>query len=564
MAEFHSQNWLFQKRNIIKQTVRPIVIEKAQKQYLKRFYKKYQDLIILVFLLIFWIVLFETGIPILIDIYVRHYANLLEHQKLYIAFGAVVVFLMAYGLVSFSGIKYEKSLVIALLNDLRHKWFSHYLKRPLFFLKHDQKANLLSKVTYHFSLLQMGISNTLFSLAHWALLTFGVLIISFFLNSTLFVLAALMVPVNFLIAFLGYMVSKYYVSQDQTMYSKILRYMSQMLDEFPLIKLKQSEASVLRYFDRMVDIDSYFRVRRELWMKFGYSILFFFIALFGAGVYILEIYYPFLEIEYSGQAVVYGIIFALIIKLLYLSLRVGLFSFPLKLGLALSIPTFSSESRLPPLNSFTRICFRSAKVKLKKDTYLKNVDFCFKRGGRILFHGGKNSGKSKLARILSGSMDNKTGKPWLVIVDKKRYSYNNWKRRMTGIAFIHPEFHTDETALEILTEKPKEEVSALEMETIIRSLQPYEILEFIFENKALGQKLRNSSFTLVQKTLLQLAHCLLRKPDLVIIDNVLLDINHDDINEMLCILSRKLKQSILIYFSSKDNNLIPYDQKHLL
>ena len=62
--------------------------------------------------------------------------------------------------------------------------------------------------------------------------------------------------------------------------------------------------------------------------------------------------------------------------------------------------------------------------------------------------------------------------------------------------------------------------------------------------------------------LVQAAYCLINKPCVITVDNLWLDLNYDIINKALRVLDQELTDSILIYTSLNDNNIINYDQKY--
>ena len=452
-------------------------------------------------------------VPLLTNFYVKKYSFFLEINKL--IFSLIILFfvLALYLFFSFLSIKYEKTFTVYFLNYLRRKWFSFYLNKSLFSLKDRDKSQVITKISYHFSLLQMGITNSLFLIMHWLFLILGLLIISFFINSKLVLILLILLPINLLIFFLGYIIAKYYVSQDQTLYSKILVFIANTLNRFSSIKINQKEKESLNYLNQMVEIDSHFRIRRELLMKYGNKVIFALIIFVGALLYLIEIYFPFLGVESSIQYLVYGIFFGLIIRLIYLSLRIGLFSFPLKLGIILCVPeevcllknNFDNEKKIANIN------FKSKKTKLfPQQDYYKNLEFNFKSGERILIYGPENSGKSFLGVVFSGHAPQGITKSWIIRVNKQRFLYKRWQESFVSNTYlIHPDFQSEESILDILAGNSFFEIKKLKIKDVFKKLNQFPVFSFITNyNKAVGEKLNKLNFSLIDRALIQMAHCL--------------------------------------------------------
>jgi len=559
------QNSLYQKRNLIKQKIQPIELVKEQKSYIKKAFSKYKSKIKIAIALIFTAVILEITIPLLTNIFIKKYSFQLDFNSLFTALICLLVLAIIYLIIAFFRIKFEKEIIIRFINDLRREWMSLFLKKSVFVLKNKDKGSVLTKINYHFMLLQMGLSNAFFSSLQWIMLSIGLIVSTFFISTTLLKIVLIMIPIDLVILFIGYIISKYYVSQEQTLYSKILRYVSDVFDEFSLIKLNRKEKDVLSNLDNMVELDTYFRVRRDVWMKFGNKVIFIVLALLTAGFYLLEIYYPFLKIENSQDYIVYIIVSGLLVQLVYLSLRIGLFSFPLYLGLSLSI-----SDKFPVNTNFNQksetlkeIIFKSDKTKLSRHgEYIKNIEYKFKKGERILFTGKEGSGKTSLARILSGFKGNTPA--WVIKLNGKRYLYNKWNSSINNAYLIDPHFQTESTIFETLTKEGfQKNTSPTELENITNYINEHDELSFIFDHaKLFGKEINKTDFSFSDIALLQMAYCLIHKPSILVIDNLWLDINHSKINKMLEILDKKLKDTVIICFSTRDNKIINYAQKN--
>jgi ABC-type bacteriocin/lantibiotic exporter with double-glycine peptidase domain len=564
MANTASQAWLYRRRCAIKQDVRPLRLEKQQKSYLKWFLKNARKLLFSALLFTFLMVLFELALPLFTDLFISRYAVQLNLSALSISLGILGIMVLVYLCVSFLSIKYEKGFVITFLNDLRRQRVALTLKKSSFSLSSEQKGVLLSKISFHLSLVQMGLTNTLFPAFHWLLLTVGLIGISTFIDPRLLIVSLVMIPVCFLIFLAGYIVSCYYVSQDQTLYSWILCYISEVLDDFALMKLHHRENVTLKRLDEMVDIDSYFRVRRDLWLKFGNKILFVVLALVSAGFYVLQLYFPLFHFEHSLQLVVYLLVLGLLVKQLYLSLRIGLFAFPLRLGLALCVstqfPVRDSKDNL--FLNFKQLVFKAQKVKLGREgSYRKDLKYSFKQGEKVLIMGDEMSGKSSLALVLAAQETLLSGAPWIVKLDGERLQYRYWQERMRKVIFVSPRVRVTGTILDYLCEEKGER----DIQKLLCELGKHAELEFLFRNpKTIGKKIDDVSFSFIEQGLIQMACALMNPPALLVIDHVWLDLDDSRLHAMILLLVRQLSATTFVCFSTAKNNLLNYDQTHSL
>ncbi|MBL7053578.1 ABC transporter ATP-binding protein [Patescibacteria group bacterium] len=562
------QKYLYQKRSLIKQRTKPLKLEKSQIKHIKYFCKKNKKLCIWIIVLSATATFLQVFIPFFASFYVKRYSFLLEINRLFYVLLGLVVFLIVYLIISFFSIKYEKTFIVKFLNYLRYKWFALYLDKNLFAVKTRDQSKIIAKISYHFALLQMGISNSLFSIIHWLFLAFSLLIGSFFINSTLLIVVLISLPVTLLVSFMGYIVAKYYVSQDQTLYSKILVFIGNTLGEFSLTKLNRQEKESMDHLNDLVNIDTYFRIRRELLLNYGNKIIFSLVILAGALIYLVEIYQPFLKLENSFQYLVYAIFVSLIIRLFYLSLRIGLFSFPLKLGAALCIPNKNAILNQPKKSlNLKSIKFKSQKFKLGEDgEYVKDLEFKFKKGQRVLICGKEAGGKTSLGIIFSGNAPATVSRPWTLRLNGKYLLYREWQKfYKLNTYIIHPDFQTDETIVNVLLGKSFSSVSNKNLEKIFNTLSKYSVLDFITKyNRFIAEKIDKRKFSFIDKALIQMAHVLLDPPSILVIDNAYIDLDSERIKKMLSILDKELKQTIVIVLSTKNQKNITYDKKYNL
>jgi ABC-type multidrug transport system fused ATPase/permease subunit len=565
MEEKLSQSSLYQKRTNIKQEIRPIFLNPFQKEYIRTLLKRHSRLLKVALGLLLAITAIEIAIPLITNFYIKRYSYYLEIKSLTVSLLVLSIILLIYLALSYFSIRAEKKFSVYIMNDLRRDWFSFYLKKSPLALRGLDKGSFLTKISFHFSLLQMGLSSAFFPIFNIVFLSVGLILSGFLINTTLLVIVLSSLPIVFVIFFAGYIVSKYYISQDQTLYSKMLMYINEVFENFDTIKTRQKEFSVLKRFDKMVEIDSFFRIKRDLWLKYGSRIIFILVSSVAAFIYLFEVYYPFLKVENSAEYIVYGIFFSLIIKLFYESLRVGLFSFPMKLGACLSVPNekIAYVSKPRPYFKVKKLSIKSKKVRLfSGGEYVKNIEFNFERGGRYLIYGSEGRGKTSLGYLLAGNLKIDLGKPWIFYLNGKRLLYTLWRQYSNNVYFVSPLYKAESTLIEVLTEN-KDQIDDKSFNEFVSILNKNKHFKFLFNHgRALGQKLSKTGFSSVENALLQLAYCFIKKPAVVVVDNLWIDIDDTRINETLSLLSDFSKDSIIICLSKKENKILNYDEKY--
>ncbi len=569
MKNLKEQISLYKERNDIKKSLRILSISKIQWQNIKRFILRHKKTIKLILILISTITLIEVFVPIFLDGFLEKYSYRLNLVNFYKSLVVLVLVLIFYLSLYFYNVKFQKKLTLDFINDLRRKWLTIFFNKSISGLKDNDKSRLLVKITYHFSLLQIGLGNCLFLSFQWLFLTCGTIIASVFIDPNLVIISLVGTLINLIVFYLAYIFSVYYVSQDQTLYSKILQYVSDSMNDFYFQKFHHREKVFFNNLDTLVEVDTHLRVQREIMLSLGDRIIFAVLIIVSALSYIAGIYFKFFNFNNALTGAAYLLIFVLLTRLLYLSLRIGLYYFPLKLGLIISVPDKFVDGKnlsAPPISNIRKIEFQTKKFRFRKDLpYIKNIEYIFEKGKKYLITGANNSGKSLLANIFAGSTSSSIGRPWVInINDQRRFLYPKWFKNRKEIYYITPHFTSNLNIFEIL--KNGEFVNENIFDEIQNKLVKYQnlpSLNFIFNHKKfVDQYINNKSFSFSETAIIQMLYCVIHKPSLVIVDNLWLDLDNASINEVMKILVEELKDGIVINFSTKDNNLIEYDKKY--
>lgn len=477
----------------------------------------------------------------------------------------ILIIITAFLASSFLSIKQEKTLIILFINDLRRKVFKNYLRQPLNSMNFEDKASLIAKVSYHLPLISMGASNAIFGLVRWLVYFLIILVIAWLAEINL---AWVAIATTFLSVFIfgaAYFSVKRYVSREATMYSRIIKHIDDSLSEKYFLKYFFQENGVLKKFDDLVALDSVFRVRRDLWLKMGVKIMF---LLLFIGAIVSQLFYDDLiwriNLLSPNWKFLYAFLAIYFSRLVYEALQIGLYFFPARLGLSLAnVKLRRYLPRENRLNIEESLRFRSRKFKLfKGGSYYRWIEWKFIVGGRYLFTGGAFSGKTTLARVISG-LDIFNSKSLKVKLDNRRLDYHEYQHLFSDVYFFDPEFRSEKSLLEIITGISREQADFKKIAAAMEVIRAYPKLSKIISpdgNFSLSAS-RIWSNTSASFALHALS-CLIKKPSLVVIDNYWLDNPYEEIKEALIDLDKNLTNSIIVVFSRQDSNIINYQGKY--
>lgn len=468
---------------------------------------------------------------------------------------------------SYFSIRQEKTLGVLFANALRKRIFEDYLRRPSASLNQKNQADLIAKMSYQLPLASMGVVNSFFGALRWLINILVVLIL--LIKSDLSWSLALLFSLIFsaVIGLISYFISKSYVSQEVTFYSQIIREVGISTNDRSFLKIFNQEKKVLQRFDQLVDFDSFFRIRRDLWLKLSVKILF-------ALLLLLSLWFHFsssnLLLEFnlisSEKKIILLFLFIYFSRILYESLRVGLYLWPAQLGLYLTIPKSGRNfCRDRVLEFETSLNFYGRKLKLFLGaSYQKNFSWFFEKGNRYLFYSPSSTGKSSLARAFSG-LEVFEPKSLRIKIDGKRLDFQSWQRFSEGICFIDPNFFSEKSIFEFIIGQNRKNQDLPSVESVFQVLRLYpELLTRISREGNFNVSAASVLGSPISAFALYLARCLVSKPALVVIDNFWLDLAYEEINKMLLLLDQELPNSIIVVFSRKDNSYFNYHQKYEL
>lgn len=557
----------YQTRQHIYRDVRPTRLERYHYAFLWDFFRKNRREIILFIVLLFAQALMEAIALFFINNSVREkilYSFYAIHSSLFIT--TIFLIITVYLAISFCALKIERQTVLTFINKLRKSWFLLLLNRSPHSITNDQKADFIAKASYHFPLVSLGIDNSALGFIRWILCAIILLILSGTQSLAVFIISFLIIVLSFFIGLIAYGIAKYYVSREVASYSMVLRHMDLTLSEFPFIKTFKQEKEALDHLDTIVGIDTHFRIRRDIWLRYFRKIIYVVLSLTALILFVLHRNHPeIFQQHINDQNFLMGIISLYALRLFYESGRIGLYVPPLFLGLSLSIPQKIAPDiyKTPQKKSWSLLEFRSNKTKLfPEGPYFKKIALQIQKKERSLFIANPYEGKTSLAELFAGQARfNK--KTWIVKKDLARIDYPHWSHQERGLFFFSSYFHSDKTTGEIIFGKEKNLITSQDLVALYALLEKYPVFaKALGKKRFVGDSVRIFNANPSLSFMVYALHCLMALPDLIIIDNHWIDQNDPEINELIKILNEALPNSALILFARHDNNIIAYQKKY--
>lgn len=536
-------------------------LERWQLAYLFQFFRKQRRLIILLIILLFFQGIIEAAL-IAVSRFWLGWSNYQDGQ-----FWLIFCLLAAaFAFVVYWALRQEKTFSVLLANSIRRRLLQSQLSRPLSKSRTRHKTSLLAKIYYQLPLVSMGVTNSFFGTIRW-LASFSVaILLAYWLGLAWWLVGLFLIIFSGAVAAAGYFTARRYISQEVTLYSKLIQYLDTSLSDKEFLKIFHQEGVVMKRFDQLVAIDSYFRIRRDIWLKASSRLLFVVLLLMASFLKInSDRLLPIISLT-DSRSFLWLFLIVYLSRLANEALRIGLYWFPAKLGLSLTIVKSTVPPKNPGIFEINRaISFSSPKAKIfKQSKYYRRLSFSFSSGQRVLFVGPNLSGKTSLARLFAGR-EAYLPKAVHVSLDGRRFSYRQWQESFGGAyLFDQNPAITDKTLLEFLLGQDKQEIVVADIEKTLAVLESQKLIKnLIAPDGNLNRSVKSAGGNLCFFAL-QAAHCLINRPSLIIVDNFWLDLGYRDIIEMLNIISQQLPDSIVLCFSGHDNNFLEYHQRYVI
>jgi ABC-type antimicrobial peptide transport system ATPase subunit len=537
-------------------------INDKHRYFIFTFFKKHRFIVLGTFILLITQGTIET---ILIVVSRNQINNNTSNIGSYNFWQLFVILVILFTINSFFSIKQEKTIVVTFINELRHRIFRNYLGKLQDNMSLERQADLITKISYHLPLVSTGISNSFFGFIRWFIYLSSILIVSYLAGFNLLAISTFIIFLSIVIIIGSYFIVKKYIAQEVTFYSQIIRHVSLSLSEKYFSKSFNLEPAILKKFDTLVKFDSIFRIRRDLWLKMSFKIIFIVILV----ISILNHFF-YNEVALKINLISPELKFLYLFLLIYLSrilneaLKIGLYFFPAKLGMLLTnVPVEKYFGRKDVLKIINEITFYSKKTKLfKTGRYYKNLNFNFLKNGRYLFYGTAASGKTTLAKMFAGNKCY-TPKSIKVRLDNKRLDYITYQLKFTDVYFFDPNFYSQKSLIEVINGSDKEETSFSDIESTLKIIYKYPSLtNLVSTNNNFNAVATGIWSNSLKSFVVHALHCLVKKPSIILIDNLWLDLNYPEVSEILKLINQELPESIMIIFANKNNDILNYNHKY--
>ncbi len=547
--------------NKIRSEFRRINLEKSQKKYIGNFLKKHKKTFYMLIILTATETLISIALPIISHLYLEKSFDLMSYSTFLIVGISLFVLIILFLINSFYRIFATQKFTMEAINNVREAWYIYYLKHSAAFKANFDGKKLMTKFLYHIQLLRLGVSNVLATGLQALLMYIAILLFSIFFNPKLFLVLWLSVPLFIIIFLITDYIGRHYITREQTFNSRIVEHLADTLLNFSLFKSQGRERAKLKDFDNLIEVDTYFRIRRQLWLQFSNRFLYGIILLVGVIFYFVQIYWPFVEFDSLTNVAATGIIMAYFVKVLYSTARVGMFYEAFRLGLRLVVPKFpyNINKSILKLPSWKKLRFHSKKTKLAKyGNYIKDFNFEIEKGKKYLVYSNGSYGKSTLAKYLTGTKSNSS---IIVNLDKRRFTSDIFTSYKNNSFFISEEIRFDITLAEYIFAKGLDDISRADIDELIDKLKKYEIFDFLFDHKSfIGREVVSGDLSTQENALLQIAHCIMNPKKLISIDHSCFDESYSQIIRGLEILLEECPKTTYVFFSNKPNNLFKYDK----
>ena len=543
-----TDRYLFRELLDQRQSAQPLALSTLQWRNVRQLLAVNRGRIIIYLGLTIALTIGEGLLPLMIKTVVADEVYQSSRTESVTAMSLVVMTLVNFAILRFVQLYNEKWLMVDSLNRIRHAWYGNTISRKSE-CGTDELSRITTKITFHFSLLQMGVRNSFLLIPQFAVMTVLLLVVAAIIDRWLFWATLTATGLSVVFMAVGYFIARQYVSKDQTLYSRILNEIQRTIYNRTSLQSIVGSTAMIQAIDDLVELDSYFRVRRELWVRFTPVVLFLFALFALAASFYLDAWGGNYSRLVVTDAASVGILGAFSLRQMRNGLLIGMFAIPMHLGSVLCIPTFALTPQKPWLDPPRTLHLRTSSFRFDPDAVRKKYRWELSEGQRIRFE--TDDHYRRVIRVIRGGLNNQDGKSWVAVHNGHRSSYNQWKHGWDGPQVISS-FYREETPLAvILTGKMPEEIDC---EAIDRLVERVSRLPNAERLRLTASELRSPVLAehhgWERVMAIQIVAAILHEPSVVIVDPVVSRHPSNLITSLLRDLESAKNPSIVIGFNN--------------
>jgi hypothetical protein len=540
----------------MKSEIKPEILKGTQKSYLKKFIRSNRQPIIWFLVLALVECLLMISLPIILKYLVENDYNYFRLHNLYFDVVLLTVLVVAYVFTSYGLIRLGQTIGFNLINQIKMHWLNYFYQTASSQVSELSDGTLITKFVYHTQLLKMSLEKVLMEGSQALIFYLVILASAFLFSSTTFFWLLLGFPLLCVIFWIFYLIGRHYVRKEQTLNTRLVKSLVQQSANLQQTQSLGLVSQRYKMIGQLLEQDTFFRKRREIWVKFSDRLVFSLILLCGGLVYVLKDFYPILTWNNWSDSAIGLILAGFFTKIVIQISHAGLFAQALKTGLIISVPEFSVGDQPPvagpEINFKESIEVYGEKVKISKFAgVIRKFALEILPKTKTLIRSEGPLGKSTLARYLCGltevrSLNVKNGKSRILA---SNWGNTNKSRHYISLSQIHRE-----SVAEFLLAKPGDEIIQSDLEQMFLKLNQYPEFQFIFKfNDFLSKRFSSFLSSETETILLQIAQAILNNPHLICVDHDVFDSPNQTVRRGLKILEEACPDSTLVYFSGLVN-----------
>ncbi len=538
--------------NQLKTEIKPQIFYGIQRKYLTKFILANRKPITRFLILALVESLLLISLPIILKFLVENDYNFFRLHSLLLDVTLLSVLVLAYIVTSYLLIRLDQTISFNLINQIKMHWLGRFYGTASSRTSVLSDGSLITKFVYHTQLLKMALEKVVMEGTRAIIFYLVILASAFLFSSSTFLWLLLGFPFLCLVFFIFYRIGSYYISREQTLNTRLIKAIVQQTSNLQQTQSLGLVRPRFKMIEGLLEQDTFFRKRREIWVKFSDRLVFALILLSGGFLYVLKDFYPIFSWDSWTESAIGLILAGFFTKVVIQVTHAGLFGQALKTGLIISIPDFAvgknpGDSSVD-LDFNQKILVYGRKVRLSKFAgVIVNFELELLPGSKTLIRSEGPLGKSTLARYLGGlkqvdSLNVKNGRRRILSV---KWGSSCRSRQYLSLSRIYRE-----TIAEFLLAKPSEEINQEDLQKVFQVLGRHPEFEFIFKfNDFLGKRFNSSESSETELILLQIAQAVLNKPRLICVDHDIFDHQNERVSRGLEILEQECSGSTLVFFS---------------